>query len=180
MLMPAKNGLTYSMQSNISWLFLLSLTLLLSACQASEDHELVVDKEFPMKAHIYAEETLIVGKGLVVECPSPKGRYGVVFEDDGDTGYFYGLDMDRADNPIVDALHIYNAANITDKDIPSVVQVVWSGDGFKALLLINDYPHAVIDFADRHGYCRSAFPLPDPGWTKYDHTWDDATLDLFN
>ena len=131
------------------------------------------------EAMIYAEAEFSVGVDTILESASPKNSYMVVFEDDGDTGYFYGLDRSREENPILDALHIYNSANVTDKHLPSEAQIVWSGDGNKALLLINSYPHAAFDFAAKRGYCRTNFPPPDTKWTKYSHEWSDEVLTLF-
>jgi hypothetical protein len=131
------------------------------------------------EAMIYAETVFTVGVNTTLESGSPKNRYMVVFEDDGDTGYLYGLDRGRDGNPILDALHIYNVVNVTDKHLPSEAQIVWSGDGNKALLLINGYPHAVFDFVAKRGYCRTNFPPPDKKWTKYSHEWSDDVLALF-
>ncbi len=132
-----------------------------------------------MPAEVVAEETITVGEAVVVEGPSPRSHYRAVFEDDGETGYFYGLDFSREDQPIVDARHIYNVEQVSDRSTPSVVQIVWSEDGLKAALLINEYPHAVIDFAARRAYCRSAFPPPDEKWSQHDAAWDDDAMDVF-
>lgn len=132
-----------------------------------------------MPAELVAEATITVGEPIAVEGPSPGSAFGVVFEDDGDTGYLYGLDFARKGNPIVDALHIYNVDQVTDRDKPSLVQLVWSSDGLKAALLINGYPHAVFDFDARRGYCRSGFPPADANWTDFDHSWDDCAVELF-
>jgi hypothetical protein len=59
-----------------------------------------------MTADIVAEGNIIVGRPIVVEGPSPRADFGVVFEDDDTTGYLYGLDFSREENPIVDAMHI--------------------------------------------------------------------------
>jgi hypothetical protein len=92
----------------------------------------------------------------------------------------YALDTSRVDDPIVDAMHIYNASVVTDKHLPSKAQIVWSQDGLKAALLINRYPHAIFDFAAKRGYCRTGFPVPAPDkWTKFGHEWDENALDLF-
>lgn len=131
------------------------------------------------EAMIYAETKFTVGTETVLESGSPRNSFMVVFEDDGDTGYLYGLDISREGNPILDALHIYNVTNVTDKHLPSEVKIVWSGDGNKALLLINDYPHAAFDFEAKRGYCRTNFPPPDKNWTKYSHEWSDDVLSLF-
>lgn len=131
-----------------------------------------------MPSSICAEQTVTVGTPVTVECASPSNEYAVVFEDDGETGYFYGLDTRLSDRPILDALHIYNVQNVTDGDKPSQVQVVWSADGLKSALIINRYPHAVFDFEEHRGYCRSGFPPADPTWTKYDHEWQESAIEL--
>jgi len=136
--------------------------------------------EFAMaKPTIDVEEMISVGEEIVIESKSPLTQYAVVFEDDGETGYFYGLDRSRKSNPILDALHIYNVKSVIDKDKPSKVQVVWSGDGKKALLVINRYPHAAFDFESSRSYCRTAFPPPDKKWSKFGNEWDDNVLELF-
>ena len=131
-----------------------------------------------MKGILDKEEVFTVGKPVLLESNSPEEPFGVFFEDEGDTGYFYALNM-KLDQPIVDALHIYNVANVTDKDIPSKVQIAWSNDGLKAALLINDYIHAVFDFESQRGYCRTGFP-PIDDWSKQGHDWSETAIELFN
>lgn len=131
------------------------------------------------EAMIYAETEFTVGAETTLESGSPKNKFMVIFEDDGDTGYLYGLDRGQEGNPILDALQIYNVVNVTDKHLPSQAQIVWSADGNKALFLINDYPHAAFDFIARRAYCRTNFPPPDKKWTKYSHEWSDDVLSLF-
>jgi hypothetical protein len=131
-----------------------------------------------MAVELVAEETVTVGEPTAVEGPSPRSTFAVVFEDDGETGYLYGLDFSREGNPILDAMQIYNVAQVVDRDKPSLVQLVWSSDGLKAALLINKYPHAVFDFEACHGYCRTGFPPADPKWTEFDHSWDDSAVEL--
>ena len=132
-----------------------------------------------MPVELVAEETITVGNSVTVEGQSPGQPYAVMFEDDGDTGYLYALDLNKDDNRIVDALQIYNVANVTDREKPSVIQLVWSHDGLKAGLLIDGYPHAVFDFAAKRGYCRTGFPPPSKKWTRHGHEWADAALELF-
>lgn len=130
-----------------------------------------------MPATIYIEETIQVGKEIVLPCDSPLTQNGVVFEDDGTTGYFYGVEFKGSDFSIVDAMHIYNVKDVTDKDRPSIVEIAWTEDGLKAALYINDYPHAVFDFESKNSYCRTNFPPPEPDWTG--HEWSEAALDFF-
>src|SRR5690242_18756416 len=50
---------------------------------------------------------------------APVGSYSVVFEDDGETGYFYAVER-RGDQPhILDAVQIYAVRNVVDREIPS-------------------------------------------------------------
>jgi hypothetical protein len=133
-----------------------------------------------MAVKLIAEKEIRAGESVVIEGASPTPPFAVVFEDDGTTAYFYALDASRSDNPILDAMHIYNATAVTDKSIPSKVQIVWSQDDRKAALLINRYPHAIFDFSAKRGYCRSGFPPPAKnGWTEHDHKWDDKAQELF-
>ena len=135
-------------------------------------------RESVMAGVIVAEETIKVGRPVVVEGPAPNSDFGAAFEDDGETGYFYGLDFRRKKQPIVDARHIYNVKNVTDRAKPSVIHICWSADGKKAALFINEYPHAVIDFAARRSYCRTGFPPPDPKWSEDEADWDDKAVKL--
>ena len=131
-----------------------------------------------MPATIGAECEFRVGEPTVLESSSPSQPVAAVFEDDGDTGYFYALELDDRENPIRDALAIYNVDQVVDRDTPSVVQIVWSSDGLKAGLIVNRHPHAVLDFAARHAVCRTGFAVPDEshGWSGHD--WDDAAVGL--
>jgi hypothetical protein len=133
-----------------------------------------------MAVTLVAEQEIRVGEPTVIEGAAPTPPFVAVFEDDGATGYFYALDSSRTGNPIVDALHIYNVASVTDKHLPSKVQLVWSNDDKKVALLINRYPHAIFDFEIQRGYCRTGFPPPAKnGWTQHSHEWDDKAKELF-
>jgi hypothetical protein len=116
------------------------------------------------------------GKKAWYASDSPTAQFTAIFEDEGDTGYFYAYD--RAGGVrVLDAMHIYNVTSVVDKDRESVAEIVWSLDGLKAILLINDYPHAIIDFSERRSYCRTAFPSPPSNW--YRGEWSEELLKLF-
>jgi len=70
-------------------------------------------------------------------------------------------------------------AGVTDRQIPSTVQIVWSRDGLKSALVINRFPHAVFDFQASRGYCRNDFPPPTGDWSKEGHAWTDEAIELF-
>lgn len=55
-----------------------------------------------------------VGTPKVLESFSKHIPYGVVFEDDGDTGYFYAASQDG----ILDALHIYKCRRCIRQTYP--------------------------------------------------------------
>jgi hypothetical protein len=133
-----------------------------------------------MPSTIEADETIRVGHETFVGSKSPITEYGVFFEDDGETGYFYGLDTSRKEGKqILDALHIYNVCSVIDREKPSRMQIAWSEDGLKAALYINGYAHAVFDFADKRGYSRSNFPSPNKEWTTFGKEWSDTVLESF-
>jgi hypothetical protein len=56
--------------------------------------------------HLIAKDLIVIGKEIEIFGESHKGRYATVFEDDGETGYFYALDAEKTDNQICDAMHI--------------------------------------------------------------------------
>ena len=135
-----------------------------------------------MPLKIVARETSRVGRPLVVDADSPVGRYATVFEDDGKTGVFYAVDTDIEDgNPVQDALLVYAVADVTDAELASTLEIGWSDDGLKALLLINDQPHAAFDFATRQGWCQLALPdaAVSQAWSKAPRDWSDAVEALF-
>ncbi|MDE3199298.1 MAG: DUF2251 domain-containing protein [Acidobacteriota bacterium] len=126
------------------------------------------------------EHSFKLGDGSLFETPAPGGRYTAFFEDDRETGYFYALDLSHSDDQILDAVLIYNVAEVTDREMDSTARIVWSPDGTKCALLINYYVHAVFDFSAQRGYCRTNFPnFPDQskgGWDQSDHTWSDDAM----
>lgn len=134
-----------------------------------------------MPIQVTAEETISVGQASVVEGPAPESHYVAIFEDDGDTGYFYALDPSLKGNPIQDAVHIYNTSNVADREKSSVVKIGWSNDSRKVVLFINGYPHAIFDFEAKRGYCRTGFPPPSASgpWSNGGHAWSEEALQLF-
>jgi hypothetical protein len=108
-----------------------------------------------MKGTVGAQETIAIGTESFVDSVSPNDAFATVFEDDGDTGYFYALERRGSELPIVDAVQIYNVANVVDCAKRSEVTIVWSLDGSKSALFLNDYPHCSLRF-----YCQASV-LPD-------------------
>ena len=111
------------------------------------------------------EDTFVVGVECYFDSVSPDDRFGVSFEDNGETGYFYAILMKPEQN-LVDGLHIYNVADVSDGHIPSNIKIAWTDDGNVASLLLNNYCHAVFDFNKKAGYCRNGFPPNRSGWAR--------------
>jgi hypothetical protein len=133
----------------------------------------------PMRVTVAQRADSLPGTPVVLECASPGGPWVAVFEDDGETGYFYAVDLEfDPEKPIVDALGVYNVDELPRR--LRLVEVGWSDDGSKAMLRVDQHPEAVFDFTARRGWCRSGFPArTHTGWSDHPHAWDDAALDLF-
>jgi hypothetical protein len=134
-----------------------------------------------MKGYLLKEQDFIVGEDVFIESSSSENNYAVVFEDDTETGYFYAIELNKETGAqqILDAVHIYEAADIEADKKPGVIKIIWSTDWLKCALLINNYCHAVFDFAGQGGYCRNEFPPPNDFWTKGERKLTDEMLTNF-
>src|SRR3954449_2219955 len=123
------------------------------------------------------------GAKTSMESISPLKEFCVAFEDDGETGYFYALNGSRRDNKILDVVNIYTVDQICDPLIRCEVRIMWSNDGSKAMLLMDEYSHAVFDFKEKRGYCRTNYPnVPrreSDTWHSEDHSWSDSVFKWF-
>lgn len=126
---------------------------------------------------LWKKDSFSPGLPHVVETESPNGGFGAVFEDDGETGYFYVLDL-SANEQIQESFLIYNVRSVTDRAKLSEVAIAWTDDGNHVALFINSHAHAIADFAAKRGFCRSNFPSPSK-WPCEDFQWDDQALALF-
>ena len=129
-----------------------------------------------MNGYLMQELDLVPGEDAFLESFSPENRYGVVFEDDGETAYFYAVEKDQAGGglKILDALHIYEAPDPDDPPPPgtgeggvrSKLLIVWSKDWMKCALVLDGYCQAIFDFEVQGGYNINEFPPPNGIWTK--------------
>lgn len=106
---------------------------------------------------IGVDETFRIGEDAYYTSLSEGHGFGVAFEDDTATGYFYAF-LTEGDGIILDALHIYNVEDVLLKANACRLQVLWKANGLVASLLINDYCHAIFDFGQQRGCCRNGFP----------------------
>lgn len=116
------------------------------------------------------------GTPSVLESFPEGSNFGSVFEDDGNTGYFYGLQSDNRQPIVLDALHVYEVGRDVDQDQLVRIAIRWSEDASKTALLMDGRVQAAFDFANRRAVCRSDFPPADGRFTSTHH-WDDSVLD---
>jgi hypothetical protein len=131
-----------------------------------------------MKGYLLKEQAFIAGEDTFIESISSENNYGVAFEDDTETGYFYAIELNKetGDQQILDAVHIYEVEDIDPAKKPGRVSIIWSTDWLRCALLINNYCQAVFDFANHGGYCRNEFPPPNDIWTKGERTLTDEMV----
>jgi hypothetical protein len=95
----------------------------------------------------------------LLSSPAAHGNFEIMFEDDGATGYIYAI-RNRPGPELLDALHIYNVEDIADRQVPVTAQIIWNETEDAAGFIINGYCHALYDFRQQAGSCRTAFPPP--------------------
>jgi hypothetical protein len=126
-----------------------------------------------------APQTFQPGRNVFAVNDSPCGPYSAFFDDDGEAGYFYAVDL-TSDNLILDVVPVYEAAGISEPKRQSYLSIVWSADGQKCALLINGSPRAAFDFAARRGFTRTPAPMTFDrlrgSWPNSDHRWSDAAV----
>jgi hypothetical protein len=105
------------------------------------------------------EEKFTVGTPTLLDSTAAAGSIGVMFEDDGTTGYLYAVRPGR-ELELLDALHIYDVADVADRQVPVQAQLFWTVEETAAALVINGHCHALYDFKWQAGFCRNAFPPP--------------------
>ncbi|MCY2925242.1 MAG: DUF2251 domain-containing protein [Planctomycetota bacterium] len=101
--------------------------------------------------------------------------FGVVFEDDGETGYFYATNGSHT--TIFDALHVYDRNTPDAIPVGEQLFVVWNPSRKRAGLYFRGQFQAVFDFARRRGGCRNGFPPPGKQWSETGHNWDEELTD---
>ena len=121
-----------------------------------------------------------IGAKFVLQLDAPSKRVSVVFEDDGDTGYFYALTPSASGQlELLDALHVYNAEeSLRGTDV--LLELVWSKNGVRAGLRVNATLWALFDFEAHMGWSRSNFPPPAGRWRMGEARpdWSDDLVKL--
>jgi hypothetical protein len=99
------------------------------------------------------------------------------------TGDFFAWDWrceDATQQP-VGSLLIYHGDSVIKWNRELEIEILWSHDGLKSALLIDGYAHALFDFVEKCGYCRTG----EPKWwgTRradwHTHDWDESVYRAF-
>lgn len=101
----------------------------------------------------------------------------VVFQDDGQTGYFYAVDAPEGKSPeMVDGVFVYTVDPLTSV-APDIAEVRWSPDGDRAALFFGGVAQAAFDFARQRGFGRTPSQSAISGpWPPHEHIWDPTVL----
>ncbi len=136
-----------------------------------------------MKGYLLKEQRIVIGDEIFIESNASENNFAVMFEDDGESGYFYGAEKETGttDLRILDMLHIYDVESIPAAEKNAMLNIIWSKDWTKCALVIDKYCHAVFDFADHGAYNRNEFPEPNDFWTKRPRLLtDEMILNFFS
>jgi hypothetical protein len=131
-----------------------------------------------MNGFLMQEKAFRKGTDAFIESHSSENKYGVIFEDDGDMGYFYAVETDP-EKPvprILDALHIYDALQFREEEKLTNLAIIWSRDWLKCALVLDELCHAVFDFDKQAGYNINEFPPPNAFWTKGERKLTNALI----
>jgi hypothetical protein len=129
-----------------------------------------------MKGYLMQDRQWVPGTDLFLDSSSPENANQVVLEYDGETLYFYALDKENKENPILDALHIWQKDEEPDER-PVKLQIIWSRDWQKCALVMDGQCHAIFDFPAHGGYNVSEFPPPNDNWTRGDRKLTDEIIE---
>ncbi|HTO73734.1 MAG TPA: DUF2251 domain-containing protein [Gemmatimonadales bacterium] len=124
------------------------------------------------------EKSFLPGTETVIEAAGPRPPLKVVFEDDGETGGFYALDLSQPeDRQIINWLAVYDVGLLPVPVKPHFIRIQWAEDGGKAALFVNGRASAVFDFDHQKGYSRAPSPMPATSpWPRSEQLWDDRAM----
>ena len=120
------------------------------------------------------------GTGAFFSSESPVPPFGAVFEEDEGVAYLYACNLADSSPGILDAVLIYEVNSLSVPMRDSEAEIVWSSDGLKAGLLLDQRLEAAIDFESRTAACRANFPPASGPWAAQGRpSWNDSFSDLF-
>ena len=127
-----------------------------------------------------AQHRFLPGNDAFAATAAPDGRFGAFFDDDGESAYFYALDLD-SDDLILDAVRVYDSFRHPHRKRHASLSIEWSPDGRKCALLLDGVPEAAFDFEARRGFSRkgliSSVRPSRNSWPASDHSWSESVVD---
>lgn len=122
-----------------------------------------------MKGYLLKEEKIVIGEECFFESHAADNNFVVIFEDDGETGYFYAAEKHPASGElsVVDMVFIYDVESILPGNRRSALAIIWSTDWQRCALVLDEVCHAVFDFGNSGGYNLAEFPPPNL-WTGHE------------
>ena len=121
-----------------------------------------------MKGYLLKEALILIGQESFFESQASDENYVVIFEDDGETGYFYAAEKHpvKGDLAVLDMVFIYDVDSVPLNERKLKLSIIWSTDWQRCALVLGDTCHAVFDFENRGGYNLAEFPPPNL-WTGH-------------
>ncbi|MDA1353132.1 MAG: DUF2251 domain-containing protein [bacterium] len=116
-----------------------------------------------------------------IHSQSPVSPYAGVFESDDDGAVFCAVSLSSEQEPDVDdVIEIFTKNELDAINENSDIRIMWSKDGDKCALLINDNFYAMFDFLKKEGHTRNTTSTPESGWTRVAFKWTDAISEEFS
>lgn len=133
----------------------------------------MVLKWLTRKKKVIANAIEFAGEG-VYRIALPELAYGLVFEDNGETGYLYVTDPEF--EKIHDAVHVYDRSDAHGLKSGQEAYIVWSSDLKRAGLYYGGVFQAGVDFKNQRAVSRTGFPAISSGSWSSDHSWRDEVV----
>lgn len=129
---------------------------------------------FRRQKRITAHAIEFDGEG-VYQISLPDLGYGLVLEDNGDTGYLYITDPTFSN--IEDTVHVYDYGDADQLKVGQEAFIVWSLELKRAGLFYGGSFQAGVDFVRKQAVSRTGFPPTEhPPWSP-DHTWRESVVE---
>ncbi len=120
------------------------------------------------------------GRHASIRSTSPTKDKEVRLDDYGEKAFWFAIggSAELGKLELLDALPVYVQAAGHDQVV--TVDIRWSADGLKSVLLVNGQAEAVFDFENEFGMCRMDRPYTeDLPWSGHGKKWNEAILKDF-
>lgn len=125
-----------------------------------------------MSTVVSLERTIIPGVPVVVSWDCPASSFGVMFEDDGQTGYVYAVQNAGEGSGILDALMVYQMRPGDQPSSPRFLTLRWAYP--VVAVYLDSALAAAYDFHGRRRFGVLRFPPPGQGWMDTEPEWVEA------